>query len=153
METYADLVAYFENFPASLPAIRKAVVGDDEEIFSQQPLRAQYPMLWVETPEVLFAGDDDNPTTRFQFALVVFTNENQKTNQQANIELSEMLALLEQVYAKVYEDAAAPTDTFSLILKNSQAAPVRRWSADNCYGWRLEITLELPRCAGCADCP
>jgi len=144
MTTYAELVAYFEAFTTTVPALKYVVVGDDKDVFDSQTTQVRYPALWVETPQVSFVNSDYGPLTRFDFKLLVFTNEPLGTQKAINQRLSEMLELAKQVYARISEDALDER-LFDLVLKNNQAAPLTQWSADNCAGWLLEVSLEIFR--------
>lgn len=148
MTTYNELIAYFQGLRDIVPAIEFVVVGDDEAIIEQQNTRVKYPALWVETPSVRFVDAGGVPAKRFRFALVVFTSEPKKTTEEANSKLSLMLSIMEQLYARIYTDAET-CEEFVLVLNDADNEPVRRWSADNCYGWRMEIDIELERC----ECP
>lgn len=151
LTTYAQLVDYFQSsLPAKVTGINGVTVGYDEAILNAQNTQIKYPHLWVETPDVSFQGTDDNPSKRFKFAIVVMTNENKKTNPAANTALSVMLELCERVWSRILADS--DDGMFDLILDATGAQPVRQWSADNCYGWRMEpINIDLPRCE-CEDC-
>lgn len=148
MTTYSELVAYFEALTSHVAGLSLVRVGDDEAIIELQNTRIQYPALWVETPSVRFTDPGGVPAKRFRFALVVLVNEPKKTAAEANLKLSDTLALIELVYAQILNDAEA-LDEFVLVLRESDASPITRWSADNCYGWRMEIDIEIERC----ECP
>jgi len=145
MTTYSELVTYFESLPNLVQGLAAARVGDDEAITELQASRIKYAMLWVETPSVRFVSPGDVPAKRFRFALVVLINEPKKTNAEANGKLSASLELLERIYAYILNDAET-TDQFVLVLNDAESEPIRRWSGDNCYGWRMEIEIELERC-------
>lgn len=143
MTTYNELVAYFESIPTLIPGIKGVTVGADEDLISMQNTRIQYPHLWVETPGLRFVGTDENPSTRFDLALVLIRNDASKTNPAANARLSEMLNLMTMLWAQLLADADA--DLFDLNLGPATGEPIRRWSADNAYGWRLEIAITIQR--------
>jgi len=148
MTTYSDLVEYFEGFENVIPDLQMVRVGDDEAIIEFQNSQIKYPGLWVETPLVRFTDPGGVPAKRFRFALVTLWNEPKKTTQEANQKLSLALELMEVVYAKILNDAEI-SDEFVLVLEDSDVDPVRRWSADNCFGWRTEVLIEIERC----ECP
>lgn len=148
--TYSDLVAYFEALPLRIQQLRGVTVGNDEAIANALNTGIKYPHLWVETPDIEFAGDEENPVTRFRFGLAILLNDPRNTNDEANRTLNDTLELLKDVYRHVYDDADEG-EMFDLVLGRRAAAPIRRHTADNQYGWRLELTLELPRCL-CDDC-
>lgn len=143
-ETYQEIVDYLNTLPDHIAGLRGVTVGADEEIFEAQNTRIKYPHLWVETPEVRFTGSDTNPEIQFRFSMVVVTNENKRTQAEANAALSRTLKLMEKIWAKLLNDADG--DEFDLVVADSDALPVRQWSSDNCYGWRIEpVTFVLPR--------
>jgi hypothetical protein len=148
MTTYSDLIEYFEGFVNVIPDLQVVRVGDDEAIIEFQNSQIKYPVLWVETPSVRFTDPGGVPAKRFRFALVTLWNEPKKTTQEANQKLSVALELMEVVYNKILNDAEN-SDCFVLVLNDSDAEPVRRWSADNCFGWRMELDIEIERC----ECP
>lgn len=143
MTTYNELVAYFQSMPSLVPGIRSVTVGADEEVMNQQLTRIQYPHLWVETPGARFLGTDVDPRLRLEIGLNLIQAEGTQTNSAANLALSATLNLLELVYAQMLADS--DNDLFDLILTSNAADPIRRWSADNAYGWRLEVSIEIQR--------
>lgn len=143
MTTYNEIVAYLESIPALIPGIKSVTVGADEEVMSLQNSRIKYPHLWVETPAISFVGTDHNPGIRFDLGINILAGEGLKTNKAGNTRLSETLNLLSLLYTQMLADS--DNDLFDLILKSDAGDPIRRWSADNVYGWRLEISIEIPR--------
>lgn len=143
MTTYNELVTYFETMPALIPGIKGVTVGADEEIFTLQNTRIKYPHLWVETPAIRFTGTDENPAIRFDLALNLIANEGRNTNPAANSKLNETLNLLTLLYAQLLADS--DNDLFDLLLQPNAGDPIRKWSADNAYGWRLEVVIEIQR--------
>lgn len=144
MTTYSELISYFENFSAIIQGLNGVTVGNDEAIMDLQNTQIRYPHLWVETPDVRFVGTDENPAYRFNFGLVIIDNDNLRTNQAGNTKLSAMLDLAAKVYEKILKDS--DDDCFDLILNDNEGDPIRQWSGDNAYGWRIQISLEIPRC-------
>jgi len=142
--TYAELVEYWADMPSKITTLKGATVGDDEELENLQNTRIKYPHLWVETPEMTFTGTDENPASRFHFNLAVIANDPTSTNKNANAVLSTLHGILATLYARVLADSDA--GDFDLILKDEQSDPIRKWSADNVFGWRMTLTLEIPRC-------
>ena len=143
MTTYSELVDYFEAMPSMIPGIKSVTVGADEEVMASQNTRIKYPHLWVETPMIRFTGTDENPAIRFSLGLNLIAAEGYKTNPEANKRLSETLNLMTSLYAQLLADSDA--DLFDLILSPADGDPIRRWSADNTYGWRLELAIEIQR--------
>lgn len=140
-KTYLELCNYWPTLITSVPALKGVTVGADEEMLSQQSSRIQYPHLRVDTPEWSLVDDDDTPRTRFRFTLFVLTNEPKKTNTEANIKLSAMATLAQNILKQLYADADA--GKFDLVLGDKNGDAVRQWSGDNDYGWWFNVTIDL----------
>lgn len=141
LKTYLELATYFEGLTASVTGLKGVTVGADEEMLNQQATRIVYPHLRVDTPEFRLVDDDDTPRTRYTFTMFVLTNEPSKTNREANIKLSAMATLCEQILKQLYEDADA--GKFDLVTGEKQGDAVRQWSGDNLYGWWFTVVIEL----------
>lgn len=138
---YIELVDYFEALPGAIPAIKGVTVGSDEDVIEMQGSRIQYPYMRVDTPEITFLNDDENPVTRYRFRLYVFTNEPKKTNREENLKLDTMSALCRTILNQLYADADA--GKFDLVVGDKPGDVIRRWSADNAFGWWLDIVIDL----------
>jgi hypothetical protein len=147
--TYAELITYFEALGTDVTELKGVTVGHDEDLLNKQNTQIRYPHLWVETPDVQFIGTDANPSKRFRFAVAVVAGEGTRTGSAANTLLSSTLTIMEKIWAQMLADA--DLGDFDLVLNNTDGAPVRQWSGDNCYGWRLSpVLIDLPRCE--CDC-
>ena len=140
---YSDLVAYFEGLPVSVTTIKGVTVGDDEAIESLQNSVINYPHLWVETPEIMFVGTDDNPASRFNFNIAVLVQATVSDRSAENTALNTAYNILTAIYARLLADSDA--GEFDLVLKDYNSDPIRKWSNDNLFGWRTQITLEIYR--------
>lgn len=143
LASYNELVEYWQNMPSYVTTLQGATVGDDEEIENFQNTRIRYPHLWVETPDIDFVGTDINPASRFNFTIAVIANEAMRTNKTENALLSDLHSILSEVFARVLADSDA--GEFDLILRDEKSDPIRKWSGDNVFGWRMNISLEIPR--------
>lgn len=141
--TYEQLAAYFAALPTVVTDLKGATVGNDDAIEDLQNTRILYPHLWVETPPVRFVQSDWNPSTRFTFQLAVITNEPLRRPEEGNKKLSQTLAILESVWARILLDS--DNDEFDLVLEEGEGDAIVQWSADNVFGWRLRVVVELPR--------
>lgn len=140
-KTYLELVQYFEQLPTSIPAIKGVLVGSDEDVIEMQNSAILYPYMRVDTPEILFGNDDESPYTRYSFRVYVFTGEPLKTNAAENQALSDMAAICQRIIKQLYTDADA--GKFDLITGDKNGDVVRRWSADNAFGWWFTATIDL----------
>lgn len=141
--TYEQLEAYFRALPSVVSDLKGATVGQDEQIEDLQNTRILYPHLWVETPDVKFVGTDYNPATRFYFNVAVITNEPLRKPEAGNTKLSATLMVMQSVWARMLEDA--DEELFDLVLDDSDGDAIRQWSADNVYGWRMRVAIDVPR--------
>ncbi len=138
---YIHLVEYFLDLPSAIDELESVVVGSDEDTLDLQSARIKYPHMRVDTPEIRFINDDNNPATRYRFRCFVMTNEPKKTNTEENLRLSEMSALSSKIINQVYSDADC--GSFDLILGDKEGDAIRAWSGDNTFGWWFYLTIEL----------
>lgn len=142
MTTYIELVNYFLTIPGLISGVKQVTVGADEEELNLQSNAIKYPHLRIDTPEIEYLNDDENPVTRYKFKLALLANVAVQTYPSENKALSDMEALLRQVYNKIVYDAEN-TDDFDLVLGKRGSSPIRRWSGDNAFGWQMDITIDL----------
>jgi hypothetical protein len=140
-KTYIELVNYFQSIPTTITALKGVTVGSDEDVIEQQGTLINYPYLRVDTPEIVFMNDDENAATRYTFRMYVFSNEPAQTNGAENQVLSDMATLSRRIINKLYADA--DNGNFDLITGNKQGDVIRRWSADNCFGWWWNVVIDL----------
>ncbi len=141
LKTYAELCAYFAALPTSVTELETIVVGSDEEEIALQNSRIAYPALRVDTPTIRYIDEDNTPRTRYTFSLFLGTNEPRKTNADENTALSAMEVLMRKVYKRLWTDADA--GKFDLVLGDASGDAIRRWSADNVFGWMLTVNIDL----------
>lgn len=142
MTTYIELCQYFEGLPTDIPAIKTVTVGADEATIDMQSARITYPHLRVDTPEISFLNDDAaDEVTQFRFRVFILKHEPKNDRREENQVLSDMLDLLKQVYRKLWTDA--DNNLFDLVTGPNKGDGIRHWSADNCFGWYINITINL----------
>jgi hypothetical protein len=146
LTNYIDLVEYFASMAHHVsPPIQTVIIGNDEAIANYQNSQVEYPLLWVETPSVAFVGTDWGPAYRFSVPIVLLTNVSDPTNDNHNQALSDALEAMECVWNQLLESADAAV--FDLILSDTNNTdPIRAYSADNAFGWRMVVQIEIPRC-------
>lgn len=140
-KTYIELVTYFQSMPTLVPEIKHVTVGNDEEDLNQQNSRILYPHLRVDTPVARYLNDDNNMEVRFTFRLFVLTNEPRKTNEEENAKLSSTELIVRKLIKRLWTDADA--GLFDIVLGDKEADAVRAWSADNVFGWWVQVTIAL----------
>jgi hypothetical protein len=147
LQTYLELVQYFEQLPTVVTALKGVTVGADELLLEEQVSQVQYPHLRVDTPEVRFLNDDFHQSTRFTFRVFILKNEPLQTQSDANQVLNDTLVIAQNVLNRIYSDAEG--GLFDVILGEKEGDAVRAYSGDNIYGWFFAITIELFT----SDCP
>lgn len=141
MKTYYELCQYFQALAGDISGLASVVVGSDEDAIQQQGALVKYPMLRVDTPEIVFRNDDETSATRYTFRMFVLTNEPRKTNDEENKALSAMEVLAWRIVRRLWQDA--DEGDFDLIAGDKQGDAVRMWSADNVFGWWFTVNIEL----------
>jgi hypothetical protein len=143
MTTLSQLTDYWLDVPTNIPGIKMVTVGRDEQALDNQtmPGVANYPHLRVDTPSVVLDNEDENPIADFTYQLFLFAAVSSDNPADENAMLSDMLVLLQQLYAQLWADADA--NLFDLLTGPKEGDAIRAWSGDQCYGWTLKIKIRL----------
>lgn len=126
-------------------------MGNSERILNRQSSQLQYPLLWLEYPEV---GRQRNGQLMREWhgAFLFLTDKSPDDYAGQNSALDEMLTLTEQALGLMQTDAEATPPTFLFNQDEAESQYKGKWSADDDWGWRTEFTLKTPICE-CEDCP
>lgn len=142
MTTYIELCQYFEAIGGDVAGIGSITVGADEQTLDAQSGLITYPHFRVDTPEITFLNDDAaDQITQFRFKMFLITNEPLNDYKQENTKLSAMLTLLKKIYKQIWKDA--DDGQFDLVVSPNTGDAIRHWSGDNCFGWFVNITINL----------
>ena len=141
LANYMALVQHLEGYINFVPGLQMVTVGADEEMLGRQSSTVLYPHLRIDTPTVSFLDPEDNYRSRYTFVFAVLKNVPQQTNLAENQALSDTLDVLRAVHQQLISDSHA--DYFDFILDNETAKEIRRYSADNLFGWNIPFKIEL----------
>jgi hypothetical protein len=141
LSTYIELVQHLEAYANSVTGLKTVTVGADEDTIGAQSSLIKYPHLRIDTPAPQLLDPEDNYRTRFNFVFSVLQNVPQPTNLNENQALSDTLEVLKAVHQRLISDSE--DDYFDLILDNESAKEIRRYSADNLFGWYITFKIEL----------
>jgi hypothetical protein len=144
--TLADIEEYFRRLGAAHPGIQQVVIGDSEEVLSVDRSTLNYPLLWLETPDVNWIMR--TMQREYSIAFVVLMNAQTDNWQRQRHILDRSLQLTESLLARIAEDASR---TWFSMAGNAKSDPIMGYGHDHDYGWRTTMTIEVPMNA-CADC-
>lgn len=147
--SYAELTTYLERLGTLHPLVKQVVIGDSEQILSLDRNILQYPVLWIETPDVDWSFDD-NPNRYYNLSFVVLINAQVDTWQHQQYILHKTLQITEQLLAKMRDDADA--NLIQLRKGTAKSSPILGYGHDHDYGWRtsLRVRAYMDSCA--SDC-
>lgn len=145
MTTYKELADYLEALPNDVPGLKQVTVGRDEEELSLQSSGIIYPHLRVDTPDLVYGNDGENPITRYNLRFFLLDALPEQGNYALETQtLSDLEAMMRAIYNKIWDDADSTPPIFDLVLNTNRASePIRKWSGDNCFGWVMNISIEL----------
>ena len=113
--------------------------GDYEEILEIESTAIEYPLHWVETPEIGFSGDEDHIQEQFNCAIVIAIAADPKDKNQRIIAESDSHELILDTVKKLIQDHRSGKFT-NLDIRSFRADPVQV-NTDNGVGWRLEVPV------------
>lgn len=148
MTTPNHLKSYFAQKASALGV--DFVYGGSERILDRQSSDLKYPCLWLEVPDIQVFRDG-GLKKRFRTAFLFLENREADNYEGQDGSLDAMWVLTETLLRTIQQDAEnGPLDAdFDMARTESQHKP--KFSADDDWGWRTEITLtvggcELPEC-------
>jgi len=145
--TIADIEEYFRQLAANHVGIKDVVIGDSEEVLSVDRSRLNYPLLWLETPDVNW--NLRSPMRReYSIAFVVLINAQTDNWKLQRYILHQTLEITQSLLARISEDASMG---WFKIPANAKSDPILGYGHDHDYGWRTSFSIETPMNA-CADC-
>jgi hypothetical protein len=145
----ATLKSYFESIATDLGC--SFVFGNSERILNRQQSGLQYPVLWLEIPEIrLFRNG--TLQREFRSAFLCLTDRPADDFDGQDTALDEMHTLTEQVLQKMQADSEDIDPTpFLFDMANAFSEYKGKWSADDDWGWRTEFELIGAACES-EDC-
>lgn len=141
LSTYLELAQHLEAYAGDVDGLEHVTVGADAHTLGAESSVIKYPHLRVDTPTISLIDPEDNYRTRFTFQFAILTPVQIPTNLNENTALSATLEVLKNVHRRLIADSEA--DYFDLILDNEAGFDIRSWSADNLFGWRMNVKIEL----------
>lgn len=137
-----ELVAYFQGLVDWHPDLVEFHYGDSERIQSADRTRINYPILWLETPDIQyrFRSDFDKHYKCF-FVLLANTRED---DWQGQDELKHQLAtVMDHLILKIHEDKGQ-----GILIPDLSSLTADyifpRFGTDHCVGWRMTIDIRVP---------
>lgn len=139
IKSASDLKDYFAALATALGCSFE--YGDSSRILNRQHSQLQYPVLWLEVPEVRMMRSG-GLKRRFFSAFTFLSNADWDDEAGQNTRLDEMWLLTEQALQTLQ---ASATDNyppqFDFDMESASSAYKQRWSADDDWGWRTEFEL------------
>lgn len=147
ISSYADITYYLRRLGDLHPDIKEVVVGDSEQIMSQDRSKLDYPCLWIETPKVTYTlGSHNKSSYSWNITVLINTPVDDWVGQQHI--LHRCLNIVDDLLAKINQDA----EDGHLYTVGSQASAdaILGYGHDYDFGWRFSLQLGrlMPSCPG-----
>lgn len=139
IKTPGELRNYMEVLATENKHIRKFFYGDYDDILGAERVKMEYPLLWMESPEV-DPADEDHFSLVFSFAWLVLLNSpiDDKQRNLYNSEKAFRIAL--GIIARMVNDDEDGIINFD--IDDVQLMEVRRAAGNNNEtGWRVEMKI------------
>lgn len=137
LDNLEDFIAYFKDISEKYMPLEMFVFGGNEQLTTVQK-SAKYPVLWVDVPEKIFAGDIENIEKFYSVELMVLINLKKDILEYEN-EMFEMEKHTEQIIFKLSND-------FNIGLETIKIIPVQGFTGNHLYGWKLSFLLPTNGC-------
>jgi len=142
---YESFVAYFRNLADVNVALQDFVVGNSERILNRETSIINYPILWLEVPEIGIY-QRGGYKERYSSAFLVLKNAPGDDWTQEETDLKETQAIVRQILVRMQDDAE--TGLFDFDINGCTIMHKGKWSGDNDWGWRVEfeLTIDITDC-------
>lgn len=146
--THQDLRTYFAEIAADLGMAFE--YGNSERILNRQNSNLQYPLLWLEIPEIRLRRDGILHRV-FATAFLCLTDRAADDYDGHDTALDEMFVRTEQVLQRLQADSETLPVPFIFDMAGAASEYKGKWSADDDWGWRTEFELTGAACEN-EDC-
>jgi len=134
---YSEFLDYLKTLGESHVNVKSVVMGDYEEILEMERTTIDYPCLWIETPSVIYQGDNDSVRQIYQGSLVVLHNnaavhdpETARANLESTFDLAREILWRMTVHDNLFDIRGVRMDAIATL------------GNDNDQGWRFEFQIE-----------
>ena len=147
IKTLADISYYFEKIAKNSTDIQSFVVGDSEQILSEDRSSLEYTVLWLETPTVSWELTN-NYKRLYDIAFIIFINANVDDWKKQQYILHATLEITAKILGKLKEDHS---DGVIKMVNVGGSQPILGYGHDHDYGYRTTINIEtvLGKCIDC----
>ena len=156
VRTYAELTEYFRRIAEDHPDINYFIVGDDDKILSLDRSKIDYPVLWLEKPDVNWSMVNDLRRS-YNVSFVVLENAAIDDWEKEDKIYNNLLNITGNILQWMQEDKQENIIDVDLVNVNSN--PVNTYGHDNDNGWRTTIRIKgkegqcAPACKRQNVCP
>lgn len=146
IETLNQIVEYFQGLVDWHPQLATFSYGDSELIQANERARTEYPLLWLETPDITYKIEEFEK--HYQCFFVLLKNTKSDDWDEQHQEQHNLSIILDHLLQKIHDDHRA--GELLANMKSLKAEPVfPSFGTDYCVGWRITIYLRVPL----AQCP
>jgi hypothetical protein len=154
IRTLADIHTYFRQLAESSTDIKYFIVGDSEQILSEDRSRLDYPLLWLETPSVNWNIQNVGEREYVLFFTILVNTKPETWHHQQYI-LHRTLEITNRIISKLRSDHQ---DEVLKIGLRMQSDPILGFGNDFDHGWRTRMSIMAPmsKCEPChfiSSCP
>ena len=141
VNTYSEYMAYFRSIADAHPDIKTFVSGDSDRILSMDRSSLEYPVLWVESPDINWNVYEGIVKQAFRGAFVVLKNAQIDYWQQEDFAMDICGKITSDIIKKISEDANEGYITIG-DSKGFRSDPIKTYAHDNDHGFRTEVNIE-----------
>lgn len=136
IESYID---FSKNFADNHSEICDFVYGKSRKILSKQRSEIEYPVLWLDIPDVdVDLNDEDCTIFRGSFIALTNVSNDDDCHEQEQEELTFKIML--QLVTRIIN--MHKTGQIQLLNKNLTLEPCSSWSTDDDTGWRVDFAIK-----------
>jgi hypothetical protein len=149
MNGFLDYKNYFKDtLIPTIPEVKDFVMGGSERILNRENSIINYPVVWLEIPDISWINDG-GLKRRYSGAFVVLMSAPQDDWTREDADLDTTLTITNKILARMQYDAQ-DEGLFEFDIEGATTNHKGKWSGDNDWGWRTEFELIGDACE-CID--
>lgn len=143
---FKDYINYLLQVGDSLPEINTKAYGDSAEIMNIENMMVNYPLLWIESPDIDISGDQDSFKYMYNGAFVVLINSSTNTIDEKKDNIDQIHRIISKYLKALLDDGVLDIAFHRIRMEVIMSA-----LSDNSQAIRVEFQSKSAVASLCLD--
>ena len=135
-ESIRDLI---ERITIEHKELKQFYCGDYKKILGAQRNNVDYPLLWLEPPEITFPNDEDSIVEEYSLVFVILINSKLDDDERIRYNKTYTERIAKEIIMRLM--CSQEIEGMDLIMQRTSMYPLDNIDSDNDQGWRVETAV------------